>query len=667
MKKKLLFFILTLQFVAIKIFSQEVIKVPEFGKITSEALQMKDCEFEKGVPAMHLLKYEEITFSNPGNFYMIVTQKRVRTKIFNTNGFKYANIVIGYPGGDKDFKVSNIEAITYNVDDNGNIQASVLKSEDIYKNKGKKKRSMNSIAFTLPDIKAGSVIEYRYTITEKETRYIAPWYFQDDIPNLVASCKITMPQQSFLDKRLIGVDSVEEGFAIDNSKGYERLRNVKSYTLRNVPSFRSESFMSSPNDYKKKIVFNLDPFETEYEATLRKTNGGWDKLNIQMLGSSLGWYFKAPIIGTEKFIDSTRKLNSISEKVNAVYTFVKTRVKWNEYYDISPGNPQAIWDKKEGTSSDVNEIILNLLRKVDVDCYPLLFSTRSHGKTDNNFVSLSQFNSIDILVFDGDNFYILDGTSKYLPYNVPPYNIMFRDVFIIDPKYSKWVKITDDRQLLKDSVSVIASIKDDGMLTGKTVHTFYDLSKALEAEYLDEKNINNENDDDNNNDDDDISNSSLIGSEIKTDSSFHINKDSSILPLIETTNFHYELPSTEEFYFLSPFLFSGLSKNPFTDSIRRSDVDFGSALSHKVHIEIAIPKNLNVEELMRNKTIRTADSSIAFTCFTDYKNDTLYINSSFEVNDPIFYKEDYEMVRQFFKNVYILLNNQVLLKRKEEQ
>jgi len=55
-----------------------------------------------------------------------------------------------------------------------------------------------------------------------------------------------------------------------------------------------------------------------------------------------------------------------------------------------------------------------------------------------------------------------------------------------------------------------------------------------------------------------------------------------------------------------------------------------------------------------------------FSCTNEYKNDTLFINSTFEIKYAIFLKEDYEMVRQFFKNVYTLLNNQILLKRKEQ-
>jgi len=657
MYKKLFFTAFLLQLIIPGLFSQEIVKVPDFGKIDIADLKMKDCDFENGVPAMHLLKFEDVSFTSSGNsYYMVVTQKRYRTKIFNTNGFKYASIAISYAGGDKDFKISDVEAVTYNIDENGQVKTSVLNTAEIFKDKGQKKKSMTSIRFTLPDVKVGCVIEYRYTVTEKQSKYIAPWYFQDDIPNLLSACKITMPQKSSLGKRFIGVDSVKEGTGYDDSKNVDKWKNIKSFAVQNVPSFKSEAFMSSPNDYKQRVVFNLDPFETEYEATLKETNGSWQQLNISLLASPIGWQFNSAIEGTESFIDSAKNLKAISEKVNAVYNYVKKQIKWDDYYSVYPGDIQSVWNDKEGSSSEINLLILNLLRKTGVDCYPLVFSTRNHGKTDYNFASLSQFNSVDILVFDGDIFYILDGTSKHLPYYVPPYNILFRDAFIIDPKYSKWVNIADSRSLIHDSVSVIAKIEDEGLLKGETIQTFYDLSKAIKSE-------DDENKDDDNEDDD---KNSLIASEIKTDTSYQINKDSDLLPLIEATKFHYELPSTDEFYFLSPFLFSGLSKNPFTDSIRRSDIDFGSGIIHKVHMEIAVPKNITVEELMRNKTIRTSDTSMMFSCMNEYKNDTLFINSTFEIKYAIFLKEDYEMVRQFFKNVYTLLNNQILLKRKEQ-
>lgn len=652
---KKLYFIPVLSLLLANVSSaQEIITVPTFGKIEIADLQMKECSFEKDAAAMHLLKYEEVDFVSTDNYNKVTTQKRYRIKIFNTNGFKHANLVLTYMGGDKDFKLSGLEGATYNLDENGQVKISPLNTADIFKDRGEKKKSVTSLRFTLPDIKPGCIIEYRYTVTEKESSFIAPWYFQDDIPNLLSACKITMPYYSALKQRFIGNYLVEDGSAFVKANETDKQKVQRSFAVRNIPSFKSEPFMSSSNDYKQRVEFLLDPYESKYEATLRESNNSWLNINLKLLGSyRFGWQFDIPVEGTENFVDSTKKLNTIAEKVNAVYTYVKKHMKWDNYYRAGGGDIGQAWKDKEGSSSEINLLILNLLRKAGVDCYPLIFSTRNHGKTDNSFPNLSQFNSADVLVFDGDMFYILDGTLKYQPYSIPPYNILSRDAFIIDPQYYKWVNISDPRSLVRDSVAVIAKIEDNGTLSGQTVQTYFDLAKAIKLQEEDEE------------DDGDNDKKAFIATEIKKDTSYRLNKDADLLPLIETTLFHYEIPSTEDFYFLNPFLFSSFSKNPFTDSLRRSDIDFGANTVHKMHMEIAVPPGMKVEELLKNKSIRTSDTSMTFSCFTALKNDTIIVNSSFEINRGVFLREEYEMVRLFFKNIYGLLSNQILLKRKQ--
>jgi len=139
------------------------------------------------------------------------------------------------------------------------------------------------------------------------------------------------------------------------------------------------------------------------------------------------------------------------------------------------------------------------------------------------------------------------------------------------------------------------------------------------------------------------------------------------LPLTEHAAFHYELPATNSFYFLNPFLFSDLSTNPFTDAERISDIDFGASSASFVQINIRLAKNMQLEELPKNKEIYSADSSVVFMYKNDISNAMLSITSSLEIKKPIFDKQEYAALKKVFENIYSLLNNQVLLQKKEEK
>lgn len=636
-------------------FAQLEKTIPEYGNITIADLEMKDCSFEPGASVVNLLRYEDVTLNvlDVENYSSnIFTTVRHRIKIFKKSGFEYANISIDYNG--KDSKIADIEGATYSLDENGHIQITHLSKSDIYKVKDSKKNK--TISFTFPNVKEGSIIEYQYTWKDKNTYSIPSWYFQNNIPNVLSVCKITRPYFCFLQKKLTGDWPIQEDTVIDNSK--EEMQLVNYYAMKNVPAFESEPFMSSPRDYKYRIDFLTALRETKYDAYVRESKNIWQRENAWLLRKYFfGGRFDEEIPGTKKLIDSVKVLPEISAKVAAIYKYVKQKIRWNNYYFPLSREMKEVWEEGEGTSGEINLSILNLLRKCNVACFPVLYSTREHGKVDYSFNNISQFNTVNIAVVNGIKFNLLDGTSPYLSYNAPPFNVVNRTGMLIDYQNHSKINIDFDRTLLRDSIYVYANIDSNGIIKGKIVKKYFDLAKSLKLE----TGILSEDDEESNKDDKKIR---LSRSEIKIDSSYQLDKENELLPLTEISTFHYEVPYTNDLYFLNPFLFSNFSKNPFLAKTRNTDIDFGAGSSSAVEVEIELPKEIIAEELAKNKKMFNADSSIVFNYRNEVKNNIIYIHSNFAVNHPIFEKSGYPDVKLFFGGIYALLNNQILLKRK---
>ena len=121
---------------------------------------------------------------------------RLRTKILKPDGAKHANIDITY----------------YDPDNNKNVsfdELSDLKIRVFTKNeKGKvEKKNVNTTSFVkervdanyvvvhvvVPDVQAGSIIEYQYNITSPRPTYLYDWVFQDCIPTVRSKCDIEIP------------------------------------------------------------------------------------------------------------------------------------------------------------------------------------------------------------------------------------------------------------------------------------------------------------------------------------------------------------------------------------------------------------------------------------------------------------------------------------------
>lgn len=651
MKRRLLFF-LSLHLFASVCPAQLPVSIPAYGKIEVADLEMTDCSFAPGAEAVNLLKFEEVILSVfPNNTTEVFIKTRCRVKILRKSAFKYATVSINYNNSVS--KIADMRGATYNLDGKGEIVTTPLGRSDIYKTDNSRKNK--TISFTFPDVKEGSIIEYEFTRKNKHSFYIPAWYFQNSIPNVLSVCSVSRPHYSLLQKKVVGDWTLEQDSTIDYTKGNDDRQLVNYYAMRNVPAFVWEPFMSSSKDYRYHIDFLTASRESAFDAFVRQSDNIWQGDNLWLLRHPyFGEQFGAAIPGTKKFIDSVKRLQDNTQRIAAVYSFVKRKVRWNGYYFPLSRDLEDVFEEGEGFSGEINLGILNLLRKCNVMCFPVLYSTRSHGKVDYDFVNLSQFNTVNIAVVNGKKFNLLDGTNPYLSYDTPPLTVVNRTGMLIDPVNHTRINIDFNRKLIWDSVFVSASIDSNGMLKGKIVKKYFDLAKSLKLQ----------NDVEEDDDESDAENEPVSAGEITIDSSFQNGKEDDLLPLTETTIFHYELPSTNEYYFLDPFLFSSVSKNPFVNNNRKTDIDFGANTASVVQIEVVLPVDLTAEELAANRTLRMADSSIIFKYHNEIKNNTVFISSEFDINEPVFEKEVYVDIKEFFKNIYGTLSNQVLLKKK---
>ena len=121
---------------------------------------------------------------------------RLRTKILKPEGAKHANIDITY------FESNDNKILFYD-------ELSDLKIKVFTKNeKGKVvKRNVNTDSFVkervddnymvmhvvVPDVQAGSIIEYQYNITSSRPTFLYDWAFQECIPTVHSKCDIEIP------------------------------------------------------------------------------------------------------------------------------------------------------------------------------------------------------------------------------------------------------------------------------------------------------------------------------------------------------------------------------------------------------------------------------------------------------------------------------------------
>lgn len=630
-------------------------KLPVFGKPDVAELDMRECEFEKQANAMKLLDIEEKEIIADYGL-KVKTEKRVRIKIFNRQGFEAATIKIPYISITRGSKVVDLDAYIYYKDSLGKIITEKVDKEQIFKDKGSNQYTY--LKFTFPNLRPGCVIEYRYEKKEKDVLDLKPWYFQDYIPTKYSAFTLYTPTAMKITWRLFGMDSVlvnsvyEKGLV--DGKTYYR----KTFLHQNISSFKPEPLMTSVADNLIRIEFTTEPVSLGVLNVLASQNRWKIYASILNQVPQFGKQFNTPIPGTEGIIDTAGKITSREEKINYIFQQVKKQFIWNKSQTFYSGDIKEAWAEKTGNSADMNLILLNLLRRSGINCYPLMISTRDHGKTDPDFLSLSQFNGVDVLLLDSTSNYVLDGTTKYQSYKIPPQNILNRNAFNADTAYANWVFITDTRPLLKTILTITSSLAENGRLEGAALTSFYDYTKSLRLS-------DNKKKEDHEQEEEEKEFLKKDFTDLKIDSLVIQGDDNDLLPLTETFNFSYQPSVSDEFVFIDPFFLSNFRKNPFADSARSYSIDFTSKQYLKTALLITIPDNYEIDFIPGNTRLRMADSSIMFERIIHKSDDKIYFVNKMEIFYPIFDKEEYPDIREFFNKMYAMLTEQIILKKKK--
>jgi len=617
--------------------------LPEFGRIDIADLQLKECPFDKGADAMNLFNYQgaEIYASHYGD--AIDIEHRVRIKIFTQPGVKYASVNIPYY--DDGNRIKDIAAFTYNLDPQGKIVIQKIERKDIFKEKVSE--GEKSVKFAFPNVKQGSVIEYKYTEKRDFILNLEPWIFDDDIPTQLSYCKLNYPLYIHPGARFIARMPVQH-----TTDTMQHFTGMDTYIMNNIPAYRYEPFMPSAITNVQRVEFSM--LQRWSGNKLLPLEDQWAYIVNRLITSPyFGYNISCDIPEVQQQIDSIKKLPN-KQKIEAVCQLVKSKIKWDNTHDFYAENIQGAWLANKGTSAQINFLIINLMRKAGINCYPLLTSTKSHGVVDNKDPTLSQFNCVDVLVVDSAKSYIIDGTQKYQPYNVPPYNVLNNYGLLIDRTHGRWLKIEDTRPLIRNAINVKAEIDSTGIMRGTVYEYFYDYAKV---DMLANAHKNTDKDESK-----DLLQNEIV--DLKIDSIKEDNADSADKPLIRSFNFTLEMQQTGDFIFFNPMFLSSFKKNPFKDSARHADIDFGCNQSYSVGMYITMPENMEIPELPPNKEIRLADTSFAYGRLMAKQNNALVIRSHFELNNAVFAADQYPLVKQVFEKMYDMLNEQVMFKRK---
>jgi len=624
--------------------------IPAFGKIEKADLEMKECDFDKNAEAMVLFDKGQLDYIQGSG---IDLERHIRIKILNDKGKDKADIHLPYISWKNEEDIKDITAQVYNLDPSGNIVVTKVEKKQIFEKQINKREAEK--VFTFPEVKAGTIIEYKYKHTNIG---MMNWYFQRSIP--VKYSEFTFDYPNAIDISFSPKCYMPYEQKTDNSAN----RNVRFFSMSNVPALRDEPYILNEDDYMQKIESKTIAYENSSGFRQSIIVNWLQVIRFLMEDEDFGVQIKKEIPRTADLDAQLKSINDPYLRMKIIYQYVKKNMEWNENPGIWALNGvKAAWKDKKGTAGEINLILINLLKDAGLNVKPILVSTHDNGLVNSLDAGTAwrpgfyQFNKVLAWVTIGNNVYVLDGTDKETPVHLIPIDAVATEGLVIEKIETfewGWESLWKNNLYFRNMVLLQADISKDGKLTGEASVNSYDyarLEKIADArkskKEFTEKYFSTNN------------------PGIAIDSVIFENLDSDSLPLVQKVYFNEQLNTSGEYEYFSVNLFTGLEKNPFVADQRISDVFFGILQSHNIIGNITIPDGYVFDELPKNIKMIMPDTSIIVTRTSQVvDNNMLSFRINLEFKKPYYPTGEYDGFREFYKKLFDLLNEQFVIKKK---
>lgn len=625
----------------------------EFGKVSVEELSM--IKYPADTEAAALVLYDKglskFIYDDNGGFDIYFTESK-RIKILKPAGKRYSEIEIPfYREGDVYENIKDLEAYTYNLE-NGRIVIDSVTPSLIYDEKENDR--WNEKKFAFPDVKEGSVLEYRYTLITPYIFRLPDWEFQDNIPTLYSEYIVHMVpfyQYTWLLQGANKFDiykSVKENGLPTNVAGITYNDMVSTYGMINVPAFHVEDFLTCRDDYIIKLNFQLMAYTDIYGVTTKVTNT-WDQLIKDLLNHpDFGKYINAAGRASKRLVDYDTLKNLDPEvRFNKILDFVKANYSWNGnqgFYTTKSAGKFA--SEKSGNCADVNLFLCGMLQQANLNAFPVILSTRDHGIIKYDYPYINFFNYDIVMVDLGGKNVLADATDLRRSNTLIPAQCLNDKGLVVDKSAVKWVKLASDMQsqithifVIKpqpqsDSLNVFFRIKANNY-DGLNLRKIYAGKQKNLADHLRKDMIE------------------------PADSIQVKNYDNVEKPFLVSLNGKYPARSINGKLYIKPFLDEPVSENPFKYKTRSYPIDMNYPRTRIFISQIEIPKGYKVESLPENRDV--LGDLVVINYKIDKVEDKLMVSGSYKFTQAVYKPEDYLKLKAYYDIIIKKFNEKIVL------
>ncbi len=394
--------------------------VPAFGaswtQPTPDELKMTSDPAAPDSPAVYLFREEIVN----DKLHSHVTYARI--KILTEKGKEqFSEIEIPYQKGASGENISNVEGRT--IEPDGTVvpftgkpfNKELVKSGD---------QTVMAKVFSLPDIRVGSIIEYRYLLTYEGNYFMPPtWILQQPIFVHHAHYHFVPTDTS---RTITITDSLGHQNVVSHLVYFPLLPpgvNVRSgldgfdLVVDNIPAAPDEPYMLPLSSFTYRLIFYYTPYPSEAEF--------WD--------AEAKYWSKA----VNKFAEPSDRIraavaktvapgDSDDQKLQKIYAAVMTlentdftrqhSVQENIAEGQKTKNAADIWDQKRGNGDQITLLFIAMARAAGMKAYAMALTSRNRSLLNRGYLYWGQLTDEIAIVNVGGKEEYFDPAERYCEY-----------------------------------------------------------------------------------------------------------------------------------------------------------------------------------------------------------------------------------------------------------
>jgi hypothetical protein len=625
----------------------------EWKPISPEELKMTSVPEAPGAPAIYLYRQVDRNDAGVQRARGASEYNYVRVKVLTEQGRDEANVVIAYEKGQT--SISGIHARTVQPDGKITEFDGKVFDQVVEKKKGEK---VQAKTFTLPDVHAGSIIEYHYNI-DFEDNYIFHSYW-------LLSESLFTKQAVFTLKPLQEYPwHVQWSWPAGLPKGAEVPKqgpdHIVRMTAQNIPAFEEEDHMPPANELKYRVVFIYrdEAFETDpdkyWKQFGKKKNGQVEgfvdkKKAMAEAVASIVSPNDAPEVKLRKIYDRVQQIPNLS------YMPFKSEEQRKRENIKENKDVEDLWKHQSGSGWHLTWLFLGLARAAGFEASPCLVSGRSEYFFRKERMNGDELDANVVLVKVNGKDQYFDPGAAFTPFGFLPWMETGVTGLKLDGNGGTWIQ-TDMPTAKESRIERAAQFKltNDGDLTGALKVTY----TGLEASSRRMRERNHDETERKKNFEDGLKNDIPTGSEVEMTGT--PDWKSSETPLV--IDFSVKVPgwltSAGRRGLLTTGIFNASEKHLFEHANRTWPIYFTFPFSTRDEISIELPEGCSVESLPQDMT-RDA-KAVLYSRKAENKNGVLKIERELDSEVVMVAKENYPILRGFYQLVKTQDEQQVVL------